>query len=111
MQIQKRKTIVRGQHSDWPYRFERNDAVLSLACWGFEFVSDFGSRISDLARWGCFSLLFVLFSGCAVGPNYQRPVINSPGEFRGENEATNSTFSELAWWQVYEDTSLQALIR
>ncbi len=50
-------------------------------------------------------------TGCAVGPNYKRPVIDSPGGFRGGNQATNRPLEELTWWQVYEDTTLQALMR
>jgi len=52
-----------------------------------------------------------LIAGCAVGPNYKRPVINSPAAFRGKGESTNSPPTELAWWKVYEDATLQALIR
>ena len=53
-----------------------------------------------------------LFAGCAVGPNYKRPVINSPAAFRVEEEATNTLpATELSWWKVYEDAALQALIR
>jgi multidrug efflux system outer membrane protein len=53
----------------------------------------------------------VLLSGCAVGPNYKRPVIDSPTAFRSENQATNSPYSDLAWWEVYRDERLQGLIR
>jgi outer membrane protein, multidrug efflux system len=52
-----------------------------------------------------------LFAGCAVGPNYKRPVVNSPAVFRGEEESTNGPSAELAWWRVYEDRSLRRLIR
>jgi multidrug efflux system outer membrane protein len=51
------------------------------------------------------------FAGCAVGPNYKRPVIDSPSSFRGETEVTNDASAELDWWQVYQDDKLQALIR
>src|SRR5437867_12080879 len=53
----------------------------------------------------------VLFAGCAVGPDYKRPDINSPAAFRTDNATTNSLFTELTWWQVYQDDTLQALIR
>jgi multidrug efflux system outer membrane protein len=56
-------------------------------------------------------LLAVLLAGCAVGPNYKRPVVHSPADFRAEAQSTNSPFTELAWWQVYEDAALQTLIR
>jgi multidrug efflux system outer membrane protein len=51
------------------------------------------------------------FAGCAVGPNYKRPVINSPAEFRGPAVATNVPVVELAWWQIYQDATLGSLIR
>src|SRR6185436_15569245 len=53
----------------------------------------------------------VLFSGCAVGPNYKRPSIQSPAAFRGDTSPTNSSFADLEWWRVYQDTNLQALVR
>lgn len=52
-----------------------------------------------------------LFSGCAVGPNYRRPAINSPAGFRGGEESASAPAAELTWWQVYQDATLQALIR
>lgn len=53
----------------------------------------------------------IWFVGCAVGPNYKRPVVVSPAVFRGDSAPTNSSFADLDWWQVYEDTTLQALVR
>ena len=49
-------------------------------------------------------------TGCAVGPNYKRPTVDSPAAFRGD-DATNSSPVGLAWWQVYQDPNLQGLIR
>ena len=63
--------------------------------------------IDALALLCCLSLL----SGCAVGPNYKRPSIDSPAAFRAESQATNGPYPELAWWEVYKDETLQALIR
>jgi multidrug efflux system outer membrane protein len=53
----------------------------------------------------------VFSPGCAVGPNYKRPAINSPATFRGDFSPTNSSFADLQWWRVYQDTNLQALVR
>ena len=53
----------------------------------------------------------VLFAGCAVGPNYKRPAVSSPATFRGDLSPTNSSFADLEWWRVYQDTNLQALVR
>ena len=49
--------------------------------------------------------------GCAVGPNYERPIIHSPETFRDDSDATSSSFADLNWWQVYQDATLQALVR
>src|SRR5438477_6048662 len=54
---------------------------------------------------------FAWFAGCAVGPNYQRPTVTSPAIFRGDSAPTNSSFADLDWWQVYQDSNLQALVR
>ncbi len=53
----------------------------------------------------------MVFPGCAVGPNYKRPPINSPSAFRGEETSTNRSLAELVWWDVYNDEALQGLIR
>ena len=53
----------------------------------------------------------LLLASCAVGPNYKRPPVNSPATFRDAGAATNAESSELAWWQVYPDETLQALVR
>src|ERR1700761_8713984 len=52
----------------------------------------------------------ILFASCAVGPNYKRPAVNSPATFRDAGEITNTESPELAWWQVYQDEPLQALV-
>jgi outer membrane protein, multidrug efflux system len=55
--------------------------------------------------------LILFFAGCAVGPNYKRPPINTPETFRGETEASTNSFANLPWWQVFHDDTLQKLIR
>lgn len=52
-----------------------------------------------------------LLAGCALGPNYKRPPIESPGAFRGDAAPGSSSFADLVWWQVYQDATLQALVR
>ena len=51
-----------------------------------------------------------VLGGCAMGPNYKRPAVNAPTEFRfAENQTTNS-LADLPWWQVFKDPILQGLI-
>ena len=54
----------------------------------------------------------LLLGGCAVGPNYNRPAIESPQSFRFAESAkpTTNSLAELPWWSVFKDPSLQALI-
>jgi len=61
------------------------------------------------------SLVMLLLSGCAVGPNYKRPSVNVPDTYRGASpeESTQTTAESLGdqkWWEVFEDQQLQDLI-
>jgi len=61
------------------------------------------------------SLVMLLLSGCAVGPNYKRPSVNVPGTYRGAmpSEATQPAAESLGdqkWWEVFQDKQLQDLI-
>jgi outer membrane protein, multidrug efflux system len=62
------------------------------------------------------SLAAVMFSACAVGPNYHRPVVQTPTSFRGTSESQQpevqtASFADEPWWQVFHDAQLQQLIR
>ena len=51
---------------------------------------------------------------CALGPNYQRPVIQTPSAYRSETPESapdNATsVADLPWWQVFQDPVLKGLI-
>lgn len=49
-------------------------------------------------------------AGCALGPNYQRPVVNAPADWRTA-VATNATLANTTWWQFYRDPVLTNLIQ
>ena len=54
----------------------------------------------------------LLLSGCAVGPNYERPPLVSPDTFRGEAAPPSaSSLADLPWWEVFNDPTLVALIQ
>jgi len=52
----------------------------------------------------------LLLPACMVGPDYRRPEVVVPAEWRaGPNGSTS--LADLAWWDVFNDPNLQALIR
>jgi multidrug efflux system outer membrane protein len=61
-------------------------------------------------------LTALALSGCAVGPNYHRPAVQTPPAFHGSDQAQqtepqSASFADLPWWQVFHDPQLQDLIR
>jgi len=61
-------------------------------------------------------LTFSLVGGCAVGPNYHRPAVQTPIAYRDlsdnpQAQAQAASFADLPWWQVFQDPQLQDLIR
>jgi multidrug efflux system outer membrane protein len=55
-------------------------------------------------------LIFTVISGCAVvGPDFQKPVVNSPSEFRFDINGEDST-GILCWWELFNDPALDSLI-
>jgi multidrug efflux system outer membrane protein len=59
-------------------------------------------------------IALAVLSGCTVGPNYQRPKLATPAQFRApEPLSTQDAFSiaDLKWFDLFRDQELQALIR
>jgi len=57
--------------------------------------------------------LLVTLSACKVGPNYQRPKLNVPDQYRSapSPEPAGDQFAQMKWWTVFQDQTLQALIK
>jgi hypothetical protein len=56
--------------------------------------------------------LALLLAGCTVGPDYQRPTVDAPPDFRGAlSPPSPESLGDLRWWQVFPDETLQSLIR
>jgi len=51
----------------------------------------------------------LLLSGCLVGPDYLRPVVEVPAAFRYEDRDARET-ANTAWWKQFQDPVLDALI-
>lgn len=68
--------------------------------------------------WGATGLATVLvaglMAGCTVGPNYRRPVVETPHTFRAPAPLPApeaASLADLKWWDVFQDEKLQDLIR
>jgi outer membrane protein, multidrug efflux system len=58
--------------------------------------------------------LAITLTACTVGPNYRRPVIESPAAFRGGAAGAPSDVTSLAeakWFEVFRDERLQEMVR
>jgi outer membrane protein, multidrug efflux system len=60
--------------------------------------------------------LALLLSGCKVGPNYKRPVLSTPDQYRGvapdlPGQPAVQPFAEMQWETVFQDEALRALIK
>ena len=60
----------------------------------------------------------ILIEGCTVGPNYHKPTVPVPTAYHGPNDdsqdqpqAQAASLADLPWWQVFQDSVLQDLIR
>ena len=54
-------------------------------------------------------LLLVTLAGCMVGPNYQRPDIDTPKAWRFEEKEAQD-LANTAWWEQFQDPVLNGLI-
>jgi multidrug efflux system outer membrane protein len=58
------------------------------------------------------TLALIALAGCKVGPNYKRPVVNTPAAYRGAPEvtATGTPLGTEKYTDVFTDPVLQSLI-
>ncbi len=53
--------------------------------------------------------LFFLLTACAIGPDYVKPVVETPSSFTYSEGGTQDAVNK-AWWRQFEDPVLDALI-
>lgn len=54
----------------------------------------------------------LLLTACTVGPDYVRPTVEAPPDYRGAlAPSAEKSLGDLGWWQIFPDETLQALIR
>ena len=54
-------------------------------------------------------VLLMSIGGCAVGPDYERPEVDTPENFR-EQIDQGATYANVSWWDVFQDAELNRLI-
>ena len=52
-----------------------------------------------------------LLTGCMVGPDYKRPAVEIPPQFRAAMTSDAQSIVDLKWFEVFKDEQLQELIR
>jgi multidrug efflux system outer membrane protein len=60
--------------------------------------------------------LVMLCMGCAVGPNYKKPAVPVPPEYRGVSpdqagKPQGASFGDQKWWDAFQDEALRDLIQ
>lgn len=51
----------------------------------------------------------ILLFGCMIGPNYSRPIVKTPDNYRYESKDAVDT-ANTAWWEQFHDPNLNKLI-
>jgi multidrug efflux system outer membrane protein len=61
-------------------------------------------------------MLLLVLCACELGPNYKRPVVSVPGQYRGvastlSPPGNTQSFAQMEWQTVFQDKVLQELIQ
>jgi multidrug efflux system outer membrane protein len=56
-------------------------------------------------------MTFVWLTSCMVGPDYERPSVEIPPQFRAAMTSESQSIADLKWFEVFKDEQLQELIR
>ena len=65
-----------------------------------------------MTRAAFITLVVFLFTGCTLGPDYFRPKVLVPDNYRGVAGAPAvESIADLPWWEVFKDQPLQDLTR
>jgi outer membrane protein, multidrug efflux system len=81
--------------------------IESAICWLDETS---GSILRRCVSAGLFAVL-ILAPGCKLGPDYRRPEVDAPPDWRWKAAEPNDHVPRGEWWKVFEDPVLDALER
>jgi multidrug efflux system outer membrane protein len=54
-------------------------------------------------------MIVVSFTGCAVGPDFNKPVVETPDNFRFSDSKSKEVVN-LNWWELFDDPVLYSLV-
>ena len=61
---------------------------------------------------GTLPVAAMLAASCTLGPNYRRPVVETPPAYRGQQAtAAAGSLADLAWFELFRDDALTQLVR
>ena len=60
-------------------------------------------------RWIPLAIGLILFSGCAVGPDFKEPVVAAPESYRTQVMPSDAA-NDLKWWALFDDPLLYDLV-
>jgi len=52
----------------------------------------------------------LLFTACTLGPDYKRPPVQAPEQWR-QAAAEQASLADVPWWELFQDEALQELIK
>jgi outer membrane protein, multidrug efflux system len=71
------------------------------------------AKVINVKKLAFLPVVIVALAGCAVGPNYKRPALSVPTDYRAAKPSPTEPPSSLGnenWWQVYQDPVLAQMI-
>ena len=54
-------------------------------------------------------MIIVFFTGCAMGPDFKKPVVETPDNFRF-SDSKSKEIVNLKWWELFDDPVLYSLV-
>src|SRR4051794_2125624 len=102
------RTVRPRESSDFASTSARPNAGSGTTCPG-------GGRWSLNARGLGIAPLLVVLTGCALGPNYKRPKVQTPTQYRQPAQASvpagKNSMADLAWVDLFHDETITNLVR
>ena len=70
------------------------------------------NRTGNLVRTTLFIIVALLAGACTVGPNYKRPVVQTPSAFRGADAPApgERSLADRPWFELFQDPALTQLV-